>query len=383
MFTPFALRPTDSPGILRRYGVALAAVLVGAAATTLMDALTRSDHPIAAYLAAILVTGWFAGTGPAVFALALVVVLDWWLPTLGAGPVGWSLDIRELWFLLFTTAAAWFGAVRQRARVQLETTRDQLEDEVAERTGELQKTATYLDEAQRLTGVGSWVLSLDAVGTMYWSDGLYRVLGADPASIAPHLDLGGRVHPEDRARRISVVETAIRDATPFKVNYRIVRPDGSVRFIKCAGRPRFDDRGVAVEFVGAMMDITANRHTQRMLRRTRARAMLAHFSATLAERSRLAREMHDTLLQGFTGIALQLVAVANRVTDDPETERDLREVIQSATRTLEEAREAIADLRDPWADSDVADTLRAAAQQVLRSTGMTFDLQVVGGVRPL
>jgi len=57
--------------------------------------------------------------------------------------------------------------------------------------------------------------------------------------------------------------------------------------------------------------------------------LLAHviaLSQWRQERNRIAREMHDTLLQGFTGIALQLVAVAHRVSAPGETVAALRDL---------------------------------------------------------
>jgi signal transduction histidine kinase len=107
------------------------------------------------------------------------------------------------------------------------------------------------------------------------------------------------------------------------------------------------------------------------------------FAAALEERTRLAREIHDTLLQGFTGVALQLTAVARR-SSDPETAAALGHVIAQAERTLDDARQAVWDLRAPApAAGGFPAALRELAEQALRGTGLTLDFDVSGIERPL
>jgi ligand-binding sensor domain-containing protein/signal transduction histidine kinase len=79
----------------------------------------------------------------------------------------------------------------------------------------------------------------------------------------------------------------------------------------------------------------------------RARAMRREFSAVLGERTRIAREIHDTLLQGFAGAALQLGAIGRQLKKNPEkAERDLEGVLDQIDLCLAEARSEIGELRD-------------------------------------
>jgi signal transduction histidine kinase len=104
----------------------------------------------------------------------------------------------------------------------------------------------------------------------------------------------------------------------------------------------------------------------------------------LEERTRIAREIHDTLLQGFTGIALQLVAATGRVSHPPEAIAALRGLIALAQKTLEDARRAVWEMRAPaLAGGDFAATLRAAAEDSLRGAGIVLDYIVQGVPRPL
>jgi signal transduction histidine kinase len=138
-----------------------------------------------------------------------------------------------------------------------------------------------------------------------------------------------------------------------------------------------------VEFVGAVMDVTETRRAQRVARRSRERVLAARFTAALEERTRLAREIHDTLLQGFTGVALQLTAVAHR-TPDAATAAALGDVVGLAQRTLDEARLAVWDLRaPPVTGGSLSDALRETAEQALRGTELGLELEVAGAPYPV
>jgi signal transduction histidine kinase len=192
------------------------------------------------------------------------------------------------------------------------------------------------------------------------------------------------VTPSDLPRFARVREAAIREHRPYDIEVRIRRPDGEVRLVRTIGMPSFDEHGEIVEYVGVVMDVTDRRRTERALQRSRERNMQMRFDARLAERNRIAREMHDTLLQGFTGVALQMVAVAHRL--DQQTSdgaRDLRAVIALAQRTLEDARRAIWDMRAPLSTDALATRVRAAAEEVTRATGVAVRLDTKGEPREL
>lgn len=119
-------------------------------------------------------------------------------------------------------------------------------------------------------------------------------------------------------------------------------------------------------------------------RRARKQVLEARFAATLEERSRIAREIHDTLLQGFTGVALKLVAGVNRVSGPPETVAALHQVIGLAQQTLVDARRAVWDLRSPaLAGGDFPAAIRARAEDCVRGTEITLEYGVGGPPRPV
>ena len=132
------------------------------------------------------------------------------------------------------------------------------------------------------------------------------------------------------------------------------------------------------------MDVTDRKRAERALRRARERALETRFAAVLEERTRLARDIHDTLLQGFTGIALKLVAASSRVTDPPESVAALRDLIGLAQQTLTDARRAVWDLRSPaLAGRDFPAAVRNAVEDCVRGTTLELECGVGGSPRPV
>lgn len=118
--------------------------------------------------------------------------------------------------------------------------------------------------------------------------------------------------------------------------------------------------------------------------RARTRVLEARFAAVLAERTRLAREIHDTLLQGFTGVALSLRAATRHLEAPGESTKPLDDVLLLAQKTLVEARRAVWDLRAPTQDDGPFPVaLEKAARQAVAGTTLALEWAVSGRPRPL
>jgi PAS domain S-box-containing protein len=368
-----------------RYGYAVLAVALATLVTLAARHFGLANRS-AAFLAAILLTGWYAGNGPMLVAMALSTFgFDYFfLPPLYTLGLTWTADPYLIWFLLFAVLAAWFSAARRRSAALLEEARGELEDRVAARTADLRRSEAYLVNGQELSHVGSFARQV-ATGEGYWSDETYRIFGLDPRAPAPTLEqIRQIVHADDRDPFDQALTSAMRDRRGFALDFRIIRPDGSIRFVHTKGQPVLDDAGATVEVMGVIMDVTDRKRAERALRRARERTLEARFAAMLAERTRLAREIHDTLLQGFTGIGLKLVAVANRVTGQPETAAELREVVALAQKTLEDARRAVWDMRSPsLAAEEFTAALRTAAEESTQGTGLSLACDMEGLPRPV
>src|SRR5262249_22713207 len=117
--------------------------------------------------------------------------------------------------------------------------------------------------------------------------------------------------------------------------------------------------------------------------RLRVHQVDARFSAILVERARVARELHDTLLQSLSGIALQLDSIAATVGSAPRiAERQLHVLRQRVEFYVREARQSIGDLRSPVLETqDLAAALRQAGHRLTRGQPVEFELVLNGKPR--
>lgn len=108
----------------------------------------------------------------------------------------------------------------------------------------------------------------------------------------------------------------------------------------------------------------------------RIRQLQLQMRAVLTERARIARELHDTLIQGFSGVTLQMQALVNRLR--PSTEKStLEEIIGDAGNCLQEARRSVAGLRSPRQNgSELATAVGEAARQLTETRGIRLEVKL-------
>jgi ligand-binding sensor domain-containing protein/signal transduction histidine kinase len=104
------------------------------------------------------------------------------------------------------------------------------------------------------------------------------------------------------------------------------------------------------------------------------------FALVLAERTRIARDLHDTLAQGFAGTAFQLEALrTNLAHAEPKTKRHLELALTMVRHSFTEAKRAVMNLRSPMFQSgDVIAAVTLMAEQILGETGVEVVIRVIG-----
>ena len=120
----------------------------------------------------------------------------------------------------------------------------------------LRRSERSLADAQRIAHVGSWEWDL-ATDTAQRSEETHRIFGVEREAFpgTPEAFLAF-VHPDDRARVQAAEQAAIRDGSRYDVDFRIVRPDGTVRIVREQGEVFRDPSGTPLRLVGTIEDIT-------------------------------------------------------------------------------------------------------------------------------
>jgi ligand-binding sensor domain-containing protein/signal transduction histidine kinase len=110
--------------------------------------------------------------------------------------------------------------------------------------------------------------------------------------------------------------------------------------------------------------------------RLRIRRLREQFELILAERIRIARELHDTLIQGFSGITMAMQALAARLPAN-EAQRALEQIVADAGASLREARRSLSGLRSrPEAGSGLASAIAQASRQLTEAKGIRLKLKL-------
>jgi signal transduction histidine kinase/ligand-binding sensor domain-containing protein len=106
--------------------------------------------------------------------------------------------------------------------------------------------------------------------------------------------------------------------------------------------------------------------------------------ARLQERERIARELHDTLLQGFQGLILRFQAVLKKIPEREPAHQMMEQTLDRADEVLLEGRERVRDLRNEGtARNDLANNLARYGEELALDHAARFSLAVVGVPQPI
>ncbi|MBL8338169.1 MAG: PAS domain-containing protein [Rhodoferax sp.] len=174
----------------------------------------------------------------------------------------------------------------------------------------LLRSESLLREAQTTARMGSF--HWDALTQQVtWSDELFRIYGRTPGQFVPTLETYlASIHPDDLPRVTHHLRQAMDQRTEFAHDYRMVLPDGGVRWVHARGRPVLAADGTACGLQGTCQDITARKRDEEALQ------------ATLQEKEALLRELNHRVKNN-----LQLVSSLLRLEHQHRPERAAQDVL--------------------------------------------------------
>lgn len=163
---------------------------------------------------------------------------------------------------------------QKRAERALRNARDEMERRIVLRTAALRTTnealvrsEARLAEAQRIAHIGSW--DWDMVhDQLYWSDEVFRILGLAPHQFGPSVEqFLARVHQDDRPQVKAALEVALKQREPYRLDLRVLHPDGQLRTVQAEGVVTYDAAGTPLRMAGTLQDITERKAAEEALRR--------------------------------------------------------------------------------------------------------------------
>ncbi len=257
-----------------------------------------------------------------------------WMSALSGGPpisIETRLPAVDGWFLVSSYPLSGNegqprGAVfvvrditkRKRAEEALRLS----EQEQRHVAAQLEKERARLVEAQEVANIGSWETDLQSLDVI-WSEQIHRIFETDPSSFLPtRPKFREFVHPEDRPKVDAALDASLDKRSPCTVEYRVVMPDGRIKFLEERWQAFQDKEGKPFRIAGTCRDITG---------RVRAEEELQLLSGKLLrlqdeERKRIARELHDTTGQNLVALATMLDGLRGSI---PSVERKSRNLLSN------------------------------------------------------
>lgn len=211
---------------------------------------------------------------------------------------------------------------------------------------ELIKSEIRLNEAQTIAHLGAY--EVDLLKNIHtWSDEYYRLFGLDKGEVQPGLDLFySFIHPGDFAVAQGIIKSAFEKSEDTNLEFRIIRKDGSVRFVYSKFKFEFNKKAKAVRLYGILQDITQRKEAEVKLKKLQAdlleqqrieqlKITATALEAQEKERVAIGLELHDNVNQILVGCLLTL-SIAK---DNPD------KVKKYVNMTMEHIREAIEENR--------------------------------------
>jgi PAS domain S-box-containing protein len=275
---------------------------------------------------------------------------------------------------------------RKQAEKLLADYHQTLEQQVIERTlllsheieerQRVENALRHSEEQRRLTmdftHIGSWNWNI-VENTTDWNDNHARLLGLVPCEVeSSYQAWRDRVHPEDIHQVEQAITAALATHTDFEAEYRVIYPNGSIHWLVGRGRGIYNAAGQPVRMLGVILDISDRKR--------------AEVASILEERNRMAREIHDTLAQSFTGIIIHSRSAERKITVDPEKAQAYLAQVQNLARTgLAEARRSVEALRRPYLleNNDLLSAFKHLTTDLESSTGTVIMCEAIGIPYPL
>ena len=251
--------------------------------------------------------------------------------------------------------------------------------------------------AQKAARIGSWDWNV-VTGQLVWSEEIEPMFGFGrgefPGTYAAFLEA---VHPDDRQLIVDSVQECIESGCDYAIEHRIVWPDGTVRWLSETGNVIRNSEGKAIRMLGVVQDVTVQKQAEQQIRRlntqleqrvhartgelTEANRQLREeierrkrlereiLEISEKEQTRIGQELHDSLGQQLTGIAIMSKVLEQKLQETrPEEASSAAEISKLINQAISETRQLSRGLHPVSLDEN---GLMAALHGLARTTQST------------
>ena len=257
---------------------------------------------------------------------------------------------------------------------------------VLDRSGDLSEfIGTVMDVTERKQAeqqlqqlvdlVPQLIVVLDSDGKRIYANRVFReYTGLTPEELRPADAVINLIHPDDLEKMQTARDRGIAAGVPFEHDSRLRGKDGIYRWFLARYNPLVE-QGRARRWYLTATEIESRKQEEERTQQENVR---------LEERTRIAQELHDTLLQTFQSASLHLSAAALRIAQDSPVKNQLGQILDIMRQGIAEGRNAIQGLRSPDSQtSDLVSSLSRIQDELKVQPDIDFRLTVTGRQKPL
>jgi len=234
----------------------------------------------------------------------------------------------------------------------------------------LRESEEQLHLALESASMGAWEYELQT-GTVKWSNSLELIHGLEPGSFGGTIeDYQRDIHPEDRQYVLESLGRTVAAGNEHEIEYRIVRPDGTVRWVEGKGQVIRDNSGNAIRMIGVCMDITERKQSEEERERLLSNEQAARAEAEAANRTKdefLALLSHE-LRTPLASLKALTETLRDGALDDPKAAPRFLGRIETEVDALAQMAQELLDLTRIESGQVPLDLKEASPGKILLST---------------